>query len=241
MSYLQSKSTDSIASSKSTVVDSKSLSFLLQAPLELTNKPSSPTPSFISTKASFSEDAISSVVNPITGKANKKKSFAPTDNIDVVYEGSKSFWKHNQKLDILIALHRIHGIYEIVAYDPDEGIESKRIYVSKHLLIQKLDSDEIYGRIKALKEANIRQKKSATDFEYDTVLEKLHDKACVQYLVTRIATRKNLTENDFIVGLNVLTGDKTNSKTSKLDVILEDEDIPTDLTPLVTSFLRNRT
>ena len=50
--------------------------------------------------------------------------------VTILFDGSKSFWKSNCKVDVIVALHDAFKVIEVICYDPDRGLEAPRIYLN---------------------------------------------------------------------------------------------------------------
>lgn len=168
--------------------------------------------------------------------SNRRQSFVATPGLDVQYEGSKSFWKTRNNVDLLIVSHPRFNCLEIVAFEPEKGFEAPRIYVNAALLLTKLDPNEIKLRVEEKKEASIRQKKPVD-------AAKLQKEMTVNAMNQFITSRLHISDDvscaaNFRIFLTPMGDDKLNENTKELDVIM---DPPKGLTPLPTCFQKKVT
>ncbi len=64
-----------------------------------------------------------------------------SEDICVLFDGTKSFWETRSSLKIVILNHTKQNCMEIVALDPATGSEFPRIYLDSSLVISKLDKE----------------------------------------------------------------------------------------------------
>uniref|UniRef100_A0A7S3GZZ0 Uncharacterized protein n=1 Tax=Spumella elongata TaxID=89044 RepID=A0A7S3GZZ0_9STRA len=117
--------------------------------------------------------------------ASRKQSFVAGDGFDVLFDGSKSFWKTRSNLDILIASHKKQLCIEVVSYNAEIGVEAPRIYLSSMLLSTKINpqSEEFVSKLGAKKEAFNRQKKS---YSVPELTKEVYNELMLNYIMQRL-------------------------------------------------------
>lgn len=111
------------------------------------------------------------------------KRYVCTDDVRVIYEGSKSFWRLRLAIDIYIVKHSAFQVLELICFNPQTSIESHRIYIQILSLSQAIDAEEIENKVNERKEYLHRQKK---EIEYNSVLETVLEDLMVSYLTARV-------------------------------------------------------
>jgi hypothetical protein len=107
------------------------------------------------------------------------------DDIIVLLDGSKTFWKTRSFLKVVIVLHCERSIVEIIAYDPADGIEFPRIYLDSKLINSKLDPTIIEAAYATKIEIFIRQKIKK---ERGELLKEIRLHMLMQYAYVRLNT-----------------------------------------------------
>ncbi len=176
-------------------------------------------------------------------KANRRQSYVAVPSIEVIYEGVKSFWKTNTNIDVIIAFHPILRVHEIIAHDPNSGLES-RVYLNSQLLAASISPNQVQEAVENMKEQAIRQKKH---FEILSATQSAENNARSQFVLSRLVVLLPQT-NEFRIGIQPQLGDKLKSALSaseesssieELEMLLSDK--PAALTPLSTNFMKNGT
>jgi hypothetical protein len=174
-------------------------------------------------------------------KANRRQSYVAVPSIEVIYEGVKSFWKTNTNLDVIIAYHPISRVHEVIAHDPNSGLES-RVYVNSQLLAASISPNQVQEAVENMKEQAIRQKKQ---FELLSATHSAENNARSQFILSRLVILSPQT-NEFRIGIQPQLGDKLKnassaseelSSTEELEMLLSEK--PTYVTPLSTNFMKN--
>ena len=104
-------------------------------------------------------------------------------NVEVIYEGSKSFWRHRISVDIYIVHYTIHDTIEVVCFLPHSAVEAPRIYISFPTLVSRFDPNELEEKINHGKEGFIRQRKP---FDTEAIVEKAKRDLAVSFIVAKI-------------------------------------------------------
>lgn len=65
----------------------------------------------------------------------------------VVFEGSKFFWKSRNTIDVWIIEHGFYEVFEIILYDPALNIEADRMYLSRNVLLKRLNPQEVDNQL----------------------------------------------------------------------------------------------
>jgi hypothetical protein len=116
--------------------------------------------------------------------ASRKQSFVAVEGFEVLFDGSKSFWKTRSNLDILIASHKKQLCIEIVCYNAEIGVET-RIYLSSMLLSTKIDpnSEDFVSKLNSKKEVFNRQKKAYVAAD---VTKEVYNELMLNYIMQRL-------------------------------------------------------
>ncbi len=164
--------------------------------------------------------------------AERRKSYVPTQGVEIYFEGVKSLWKLRTSLDVLIACHPKSLCLEIIAYHPEKCVVAPRLYVSSVLLSTKIDQNDLQQRVSEKKEALIRQKKP---FNQAQISKEIYATAMCQYLLSRLQVKES---EDFEITLSPMMGDiVSDDDMHTLDVICEK---PTSLIPLEVNFAQKK-
>jgi hypothetical protein len=168
--------------------------------------------------------------------SSRKQSFVGADGFEVLFDGSKSFWKTRSNLDILVASHKKQMCIELVAYNAEIGVEAPRMYMSTMLLSTKINpqSEEFLGKIGAKKEALTRQKKPVNGAE---VTKEVYNEMMLNYIMQRLAVVSEGLDlaKELKVTLNPQSNDTVNEQ-GTVDFVLEIP--PTGLTPVVVTYTK---
>lgn len=170
--------------------------------------------------------------------SSRKQSFVGADGFEVLFDGSKSFWKTRTNLDILIASHKKQMCIEVVAYNAEVGVEAPRLYLSTMLLSTKINpqSEEFQGKVSTKKEALTRQKKTINSAE---ITKEVYNEMMLNYILQRLGVVSDGVDltKELKMTINPLTGDTTNDNgTGTVDFVLEFP--PTGLTPVVVTYTK---
>ncbi|KAJ1425798.1 hypothetical protein B484DRAFT_464403 [Ochromonadaceae sp. CCMP2298] len=157
------------------------------------------------------------------------------EGIEVLMDGSQSYWKIRSKLDILIVAHSANLCIELVAYNAEIGVGAPRIYISSVLLVAKIkpDSVDFKEKLSAWKEILIRQKKTVNIAD---LREDVYNELMLKYILRRLNVNESTTK-ELRVSLLPLTGvDPTPSLSGqKLDIVC---DMPANLDPVKVTFTK---
>lgn len=167
---------------------------------------------------------------------SRKASFIGSDGFDVLFDGSKSFWKTRSNLDILVASHKRQMCIELVAYNAEIGVEAPRLYMSTMLLSTKINpqSEDFLGMIAAKKEVLTRQKKTVNIGE---ITKEVYNEMILSYIMKRLGVVSeglDLTK-ELRMCLNAQASDTLNED-GTLDFLLPIP--PTGLTPVTVTYTK---
>lgn len=84
--------------------------------------------------------------------------FPNVQSPEVLFDGSKTFWKTRISLDLVLVLHPRQHCIEIIAHHTELG-QVHRLYVSSILVFAKLDQNDLQLRVSEKKEVFIKQRK----------------------------------------------------------------------------------
>ena len=85
---------------------------------------------------------------------------------ELVFEGSKFFWRTRNNIDVSIVSHIDSATIEVIAYEPSIDVEAERIYLSLHVVNSKLNQDEIEAKFSFAKQNNVAH---TEEFETEVV------------------------------------------------------------------------
>mmetsp|Transcript_46019 Transcript_46019/g.94142 ORF Transcript_46019/g.94142 Transcript_46019/m.94142 type:complete len:511 (-) Transcript_46019:315-1847(-) len=170
---------------------------------------------------------------------SRKQSYVPVGGLEVMFDGSKSFWKSRSNLEVLIVSHTRHLCIEVVAYSSELGAEF-RLYCSRMALATKIDpeSSEFTKKLSDKKEQFIRKKKT---FSPKELSNEVYNDLMQDYIMRRMIV---VTENvdlskELKVALAPQTGDQMNPEDpSVLDFICS---APPPLIPVQITFTKKAT
>lgn len=117
--------------------------------------------------------------------ASRKQSFVGGDGFDILFDGSKSYWKTRSNLDILVASHKKQLCIEVVSYNAEIGVEAPRLYMSSMLLATKINpqSEEFATKLSNKKEVFNRQKKS---YSVPELTKEVYNDLILDYVMKRL-------------------------------------------------------
>ena len=79
------------------------------------------------------------------------------DNIEIIFQGAKCFWRTRNTVDIMIVHHVEYNILEVITYEPSFDQEAPRIYFDDKVLETKLDHEAVDTKFKEEKELILRR------------------------------------------------------------------------------------
>ncbi|RYH05912.1 hypothetical protein EON65_43550 [archaeon] len=171
------------------------------------------------------------------GQSQRRKSFVQAPTVEVIFEGSKTYWKARTTLEILIAFHLKQACYEVIVFHPDVGKEAPRIYLSAPILASKIDQKELQQRIADKKEAFIRSKKPANQVQ---ITKECLEALIVQFVLNRLNIILGTAPEDFSMAILPQTGDVIEDEEKRrMDVELARK--PDNVVPLESSFQKKIT
>jgi hypothetical protein len=159
------------------------------------------------------------------------------NQVEIVYEGGKSFWKQRCTLDVFIIKHYLpleeenHQslVVELVAYDPKGDRESNRIYLDYEGIITLVqNSVELSTLLEKKKENSLRAKKS---FHVDVMTIVVQEELIANYVLSRLILG-TMNNDKFEITLSPSFNDTLDEETSSLSTILYK---PLSLVPYVIS------
>ncbi len=97
---------------------------------------------------------------------------AETSRTDLVFQGSKFFWRTRNNIDVTIVRHTDLATVEAIAYEPSVDVEAERIYLSLPILNSKLNQDEIEAKFSFAKQNNVAH---TEEFEAEVINRAISD------------------------------------------------------------------
>lgn len=155
-----------------------------------------------------------------------------TTNTDLVYKGTKTFWKTRVNLDLVIIYHPKSHCVEVITHHPEIGREC-RLYLSSTGLLSKLDHNDLQLRLGEKKEVFIKQKKPVNNQQ---LLKEVLYSSMTNYIQSRIAY--SISDGDeayFVVTLQPLMGDNVIMDTNgqqTLDILIPRPSSIEDVSPV---------
>lgn len=127
-----------------------------------------------------------------------------TTTTDLVFKGTKTFWKTRVNLDLVIVYHPKSHCIELISHHPDVGREC-RLYLSSTGLLSKLDHHDLQLRLGEKKEVFIKQKKPVNNQQ---LIKEVLYSSITNYIQSRIAySISDDSDPSFVVTLQPLMGD----------------------------------
>jgi hypothetical protein len=139
----------------------------------------------------------------------------------VIFTGSKVFWRTKNSIDVWILNHRTCRTIEIVTYEPTLRVECTRIYLDAAVLKRKIDRGVIEQKLRLAKGEGQQDESAAID---QVVCD-----AIAHYVLPRIATDEFATGNKFATRWQFQMGDFDGTSQSPLLISR-----PVQLTPYQT-------
>ena len=107
---------------------------------------------------------------------------------EVLFDGSKSFWRERTALDILIVQHSSNNCLEVIAYNPENDLEAPRLYLNKSFVVTKFNTDDYEERLKLAKEPYLRRN---VDFDVDKLKNCIDNEMATAWILERIIFHTN--------------------------------------------------
>jgi len=121
---------------------------------------------------------------------------------NVVYQGSKLFWRTRHTIDVTIVQHIQSDITEIIAFKPAINVEAKRIYLNSSILRTKLDQVGIDSKFSFAKQNDVPISVEFTD--------SVMNHAITDFILPRLVISElRKEERHFVVALEFRSSDKT--------------------------------
>lgn len=191
-----------------------------------------------SSRISFVIDNLKSVRKQhldVKTNPNSRAEIALSDNIQVIYNERKSFWKLRVDLDIVVALHTKQKCYEVIVYNPEIGQEAPRFYLDSDLISRKISEEEIHERVSERTEQMLRMKQNINQ---NTILAETIDNLLLTYILSRLAVDSlgsSCHTESFLMMFCPTTGDIiADEATQRLDFVYPEK--PSTITPLTVIF-----
>jgi hypothetical protein len=80
-------------------------------------------------------------VSPRTHKTARSESCEQIRMAKVLFEGTKTFWKTKNSVNLTIVEHHGHDVIEVVAYEPTLQVEAPRLYLEIGCIISFLEQE----------------------------------------------------------------------------------------------------
>lgn len=85
------------------------------------------------------------------------------DNVYIIFEGTKRFFRSNECVEIIVAHHSISGCVELIAYNPEIDQEASRLHLNYNGLLDQLDKVQLENSCLKAIDDNVRIKKDLTN------------------------------------------------------------------------------
>lgn len=121
-----------------------------------------------------------------TAKAGGVATVSATAHLHkCIYEGSKSYWRTRQTVDVRIIEHTDANILEIICFEVESYQDADRLYLNADKLYKKLETPELKEKVEQKREEYARQRKRVPNEEITRTLVR---EAAVQFVLTRLVT-----------------------------------------------------
>lgn len=143
---------------------------------------------------------------------------------EIIFTGSKNFWKTKTNLEITVIYYKNFQKFEVIAADPAKPSDERRLYADYYILKTKLDHDILERQTLEEHEAILRQKKIV---EYIEVQDRVILKLAKDYLLSRLnivystpSSPRDVTgSSDWYLTLQPAYNDVIDPDTGRLDVL----------------------
>lgn len=95
-----------------------------------------------------------------------------TNHSEVIFRGSKFFWRTRNNIDVTIVNHNDSATTEVIVYEPALDVEADRIYLNSDILHSKLNHAEIEAKFSFAKQNNVPH---TAQFEADVMSRAISD------------------------------------------------------------------
>lgn len=140
--------------------------------------------------------------------------------INVVFQGSKFFWRTRNNIDVTIVSHYDSETVEVIAYEPSVDVEAECHYLNLHILNSKLNQEEIEAKFSFAKQNNVAH---SEQFETEVV-----NRATSDFILNHLFI-KEYSKDDRKFAVQLQFGDDDYDAHSRLI-----RDKPTELVPFET-------
>lgn len=120
------------------------------------------------------------------------------EQIDILYEGTKNYWRTRTMIDIIIAHHIYHHSIEIIAYSPELDMEANRIYIDYENLIKNLNKSYVEDKLSEEIEILLRQK---IKYCRKDVVTKVNNSIIANNIQCQLEIYNEKSDKDFYVSL----------------------------------------
>ena len=120
------------------------------------------------------------------------------DKIDILFEGSKHYWRTRTMIDIIVAHHIYHNCIEIIAYNPQVDVEANRIYINYENLLRNLNHSYFEEKLSEEIELLIRQK---VTYCYKDVAIQVTNEIIANNIQCQLEIHNEKSDKDFFVSL----------------------------------------
>lgn len=102
---------------------------------------------------------------------------------EVIFQGSKCYWRTRNTVDIMLVLHNDFNVIEVITYEPTIDKEAPRIYLENSILNTKIDQEEVQEKLRAAKEIILRRREAPNA---DKLLKEIINNAKTDYILNRL-------------------------------------------------------
>lgn len=114
------------------------------------------------------------------------------DDLQILFAGSKTFWRFGAHLDILIVLHKLFDCVEVLSYHHKLCKQSPRIYLNYRALVDRIDNEILEFKVKAKQEEYIRRHK---DYNLEDIYQTIAHSMICNYIFSRLDYMENPESN----------------------------------------------
>ncbi len=115
---------------------------------------------------------------------------------ELLLEGSKTFWKTKNTVEVIILEHKYCETLEVIAYEPTFEVEAPRIYLNDKVARSRVDSSVIDGCLRTAKSAAMRRGEAPNVAQLIKGAERT---ARVNYVLNRLFLKKYSCETKIFV------------------------------------------
>jgi hypothetical protein len=131
-----------------------------------------------------------------TAKALTSCEIAMATSVEITFDGTKFYWKTRNTVDVVIAHHIAHKVFEVIVYEPTLDREAPRLYLNEEILMPKIDHNEVNSKLSFAKRNNVPLT--------EKLVQGIMNKAISDFILNRLVIQQLAAlEKKFDVGIKI--------------------------------------